>query len=134
MPEINHVKQSTREQREKNKKFKIAISYPPFPDEKGTPCLGQNRQFQWFKSPTYIYPMVPSYAATLLQSQGYNVMWDDGIVEELSQDEWLERIKKFKPNLIVFETKTQWLSVTGKLSMSSKRKFPASKSFSVAIM
>jgi len=103
---ISHIKQPTREQREKNKKFKIAVSYPPMPSEKGTPCLGQNRQFQWFKNPTYIYPMVPAYAATLLQSQGYNVMWDDGIAEELTQDVWLERIKKFKPNLIIFETKT----------------------------
>jgi len=106
MSAIKHIKQPTKEQRAKNKKFRITISYPPFPDEKGTPCLGQNRQFQWFKSPTYIYPMVPAYAATLLKSQGYTVMWDDGIAEELSQDEWLERIKKFKPNLIIFETKT----------------------------
>ena len=106
MAEILHIKEPTKEQREKNKKFKIAISYPPMPSELGTPCLGQNRQFQWFKNPTYIYPMVPSYAATLLQSQGYDVMWDDGIAEELSQEEWLERIKKFKPNLIIFETKT----------------------------
>lgn len=106
MPDLKHISQPTKDQREKNKKFKIAVSYPPMPDEKGTPCLGQNRQFQWFKNPTYIYPMVPAYAATLLKSQGYDVMWDDGIAEELSQDEWLERIKKFKPNLIIFETKT----------------------------
>jgi radical SAM superfamily enzyme YgiQ (UPF0313 family) len=106
MPDLRHISQPTKEQREKNKKFKIAISYPPMPDEKGAPCLGQNRQFQWFKNPTYIYPMVPAYAATLLRSQGYDVMWDDGIAEELTQDEWLERIKKFKPNLIIFETKT----------------------------
>lgn len=106
MPDLRHISQPTKEQREKNKKFKIAISYPPMPDEKGTPCLGQNRQFQWFKNPTYIYPMVPAYTATLLRSQGYDVMWDDGIAEELTQDGWLERIKKFKPNLIIFETKT----------------------------
>jgi len=127
MPEIKHVKQSTREQREENKKFKIAISYPPFPDEKGTPCLGQNRQFQWFKSPTYIYPMVPSYAATLLQSQGYTVTWDDGIAEELSQDEWLARIKKFKPNLIVFETKTPVVKRHWKVIDVVKKEIPGVK-------
>ena len=106
MEKIKHIIQPTKVEREKNRRFRIAISYPPMPDEKGTPCLGQNRQFQWFKNPTYIYPMVPAYAATLLSSQGYDVMWDDGIAEELSQDEWLSRLKKFKPNLIVFETKT----------------------------
>jgi len=44
---IKHLEKPTKEQKAKNKKYKIAISYPPMPDEKGTPCLGQNRQFQW---------------------------------------------------------------------------------------
>jgi radical SAM superfamily enzyme YgiQ (UPF0313 family) len=127
MAEIKHISQPTKEQREKNKKFKIAISYPPMPDEKGTPCLGQNRQFQWFANPTYIYPMVPSYAATLLQSQGYDVMWDDGIAEELSQDEWLERIKKFKPNLIIFETKTPVVKRHWKVIEVMKEELPETK-------
>ena len=122
--EISHIKQPSPEQREKNKKFRVAISYPPMPDEKGTPCLGQNRQFQWFKNPTYIYPMVPSYAATLLKSQGYDVMWDDGIAEELSQDEWLERIKKFKPNFIIFESKTPVIKRHWKVIDVIKREIP----------
>ncbi|MEK9155713.1 MAG: radical SAM protein [Patescibacteria group bacterium] len=105
MRPIKHIAKPTEDQRRKNAKFKVAISYPPMPDEKGTPCLGQNRQFQWFNNPTYIYPMVPSYAASLLQDQGYEVMWDDGIAEELTQEEWLERIKRFKPDLIMLETK-----------------------------
>lgn len=127
MEKIKHIEAPSKEQREKNKKFKIAISYPPMPDKKGTPCLGQNRQFQWFANPTYIYPMVPSYAATLLQSQGYNVMWDDGIAEELSQDEWLERIKKFKPNLIIFETKTPVVKRHWKVIDAVKEEIPGVK-------
>ena len=106
MTELKNLKVSTSEQKEKNKNYKIAISYPPMPDEKGTPCLGQNRQFQWFNNPTYIYPMVPSYAASLLKNRGYDVMWDDAIAQELTQEEWLERIKDFKPDLIMFESKT----------------------------
>ncbi len=106
MPELKKLQKPSKDQRNKNSKYKIAISYPPMPDDKGTPCLGQNRQFQWFNNPTYIYPMVPSYAATLLKDQGYDVMWDDAIAEELGPEEWLERIKKFKPNLIAFESKT----------------------------
>ena len=49
----------------------IAVTYPPLENGKGVPLLGQNRQFQWFNSPTYIYPMVPAYAATYLKEKGF---------------------------------------------------------------
>ena len=86
--------------------MKIAISYPPLKDILGTPMIGQNRQYQVFSNPTYIYPMVPAYAATLLKQNGYEVFWDDGIAEELAYQEWLKRIIKAKPHIIAIETKT----------------------------
>lgn len=86
--------------------MKVAISFPPLESTKGTPLLSQNRQFQWFNSPTYIYPMIPAYAATLLKVNGYEVFWDDGIAENLSYKQWLERISKEKPDVVVIETKT----------------------------
>ncbi|WKZ33552.1 MAG: radical SAM protein [Thermodesulfobacteriota bacterium] len=86
--------------------MKIAISYPPLGDGSRVPLLTQNRQFQWFKNPTYIYPMVPAYAATLLKKEGFSVFWDDAIAEGLSFDEWLARIRKKRPEVIAFETKT----------------------------
>ena len=89
-----------------NSKLKIAISYPPLESKKGTPCLGQNRQFQWFNDPTYIYPVIPAYAASLLKEKGYEVFWDDAIAEELNYSEWLERIIQEKPDIIAIETKT----------------------------
>jgi len=99
--------------------MKISISYPPLESEKGVPLLSQNRQFQWFNNPTYIYPMVPAYAASYLKSLGHEVFWDDGIAEELSYPEWLERIIKEKPDVIVIETKTpvikrHWSALCGK--------------------
>lgn len=72
----------------------------------GAPLLTQNRQFQWFANPTYIYPVVPSYAATLLKERGFTVLWDDGIAEGLTYSKWLERVKKEKPDVIAMETKT----------------------------
>ncbi|MBI3008130.1 MAG: radical SAM protein [Candidatus Omnitrophica bacterium] len=87
------------------KKMKVMISYPPL-EGKGCPLLGQNRQFQWFNSPTYIYPMVPSYAATILKEAGFDVVWDDAIAERLNFTQWLERVKKEKPDVLVIETKT----------------------------
>jgi radical SAM superfamily enzyme YgiQ (UPF0313 family) len=86
--------------------MKISISYPPLESKKGTPLLSQNRQFQWFKDPTYIYPVVPAYAATLLKENGFDVFWDDAIAESLTYDKWLLRLKNEKPDIIVFETKT----------------------------
>jgi len=86
--------------------MKIMIAYPPLPSEKGTPLLAQNRQFQWFNDATYIYPVVPAQAATMLARTGHKVVWLDGIAEEMSEDEYLERIKKEKPDLIMIESKT----------------------------
>ena len=86
--------------------MKISISYPPLPSEKGAPLLTQNRQFQWFTNPTYIYPMVPAYAASLLKSKGYDVYWDDAISSELTYEAWRARIKNAMPDLVVMESKT----------------------------
>jgi anaerobic magnesium-protoporphyrin IX monomethyl ester cyclase len=88
------------------KKLKISISYPPLESKKGTPLLSQNRQFQWFSDPTYIYPMIPVSAATLLKKNGYDVFWDDAIAEGLSYKQWLERIIREKPDVVAIETKT----------------------------
>ncbi|MEM3430842.1 MAG: radical SAM protein, partial [Candidatus Bathyarchaeia archaeon] len=86
--------------------MKIAISYPPLPGGKGVPLLSQNRQFQYFSEPTYIYPVVPAYAATLLSQEGYDVIWDDGIAEEKNYSEWLHNIEKTSPDVMMIETKT----------------------------
>jgi len=86
--------------------MKIFISYPPLISEKGIPLLTQNRQFQWFNSPTYIYPVIPAYLATLLKKNGEEVVWDDGIAEGLSYEAWRERLLSGRPDLIIIETKT----------------------------
>ena len=86
--------------------MKISISYPPIHSEKGVPLLSQNRQFQYFQSPTYIYPVVPAYAATLLANAGYEVIWDDGIAEEKTYSQWLNGLKRNNPDVILIETKT----------------------------
>jgi len=86
--------------------MKISISYPPLPDSRGTPLLSQNRQFQWFSESTYIYPMVPAYAATLLDRGGYDVVWDDAIAEEKSYSKWLRNAESNSPDVMMVETKT----------------------------
>ncbi len=86
--------------------MKIMIAYPPMESEKGIPLLSQNRQFQYFNEGTYIYPLVPASAATLLKQAGYEVIWSDGIAEEKTYSNWLEEVKKESPDLLAMETKT----------------------------
>lgn len=102
----------------------IAISYPPLESEKGVALLGQNRQFQWFNSPTYIYPVIPAYTASLLKQNGYNVFWDDGIAQEMSYKEWLERFLAQKIDLVVIETKTPVIKRHWRIINELKEKSP----------
>jgi len=101
--------------------MKISISYPPLQSEKGIPLLSQNRQFQWFSNPTFIYPVVPAYAASLLQARGHEVFWDDGIAEGLSFEQWLKRIKREKPDIIALESKTPVIKRHWKVIREIKR-------------
>lgn len=86
--------------------MKIAISYPPLTSIKGIPLLSQNRQFQWFHNQTFIYPVVPACAATMLKNAGHEVFWLDGIAEKWSYQKWFGEVKKIAPDLIMMETKT----------------------------
>ena len=85
---------------------RIAIAYPPLKSEKGVALLTQNRQFQWFSRPTYIFPVVPATAATMLKKAGHEVLFLDGIAAELSPEEFDARLAAFKPDYVVIETKT----------------------------
>lgn len=86
--------------------MRIAIAYPPLESEKGVALLTQNRQFQWFSRPTYIFPVVPATAATMLKEAGHEVLFLDGIAAELSPEEFDRRLAAFHPDYVVLETKT----------------------------
>ena len=107
--------------------MKISIAYPPLDDPKGVPLLSQNRQFQWFRSPTYIYPMVPAYAATLLQENGFKVFWHDGIASEQTFEGWFADIKNQVPDLLAFEVKTPVIKRFWKIVDRIKAELPESK-------
>lgn len=107
--------------------MKIMIAYPPIESSKGIPLLSQNRQFQFFHNPTYIFPVVPASAATLLRTRNYEVVWKDGIAENLSSKEFYDFFSKEEPDLIAIETKTpvikdQWKIVNKLKQINSKCK------------
>ena len=108
----------------KQKKFKVAIGYPPIKSDKGVPLLSQNRQFQYFNSPTFIYPMVPAHAASLAQSKGYDVVWMDGIAEKKTLTEWVSQLRKEKPDLLMIEAKTPVIKIYWETIKKIKTKFP----------
>jgi anaerobic magnesium-protoporphyrin IX monomethyl ester cyclase len=85
--------------------MKVMISYPPLAGE-GTPTLGQNRQFQWFHNPSFIYPMVPASAATLMKEKGYDSIYNDSIAEGLTWEQYEKLLISEKPDVIAYETKT----------------------------
>ena len=86
--------------------MRIAIAYPPLESEKGVPLLTQNRQFQWFSRPTYIFPVVPATAATMLKKAGHEVLFLDGIAAEMTSAAFDDALRGFAPDLVVIETKT----------------------------
>ncbi|MGN0855625.1 MAG: B12-binding domain-containing radical SAM protein [Kiritimatiellia bacterium] len=86
--------------------MRVAIAYPPLPSGKGVALLTQNRQFQWFSRPTYIFPVVPATAATMLKEAGHEVLFLDGIAAELPLEEFDRRLAEFRPDYVVLETKT----------------------------
>ncbi|MHC1576473.1 MAG: B12-binding domain-containing radical SAM protein, partial [Methanosarcinaceae archaeon] len=102
--------------------MKVCIGYSPIKSDKGIPLLSQNRQFQWFNRPTYIYPMVPAYAATLLKEKGYDVIWADGIAEGNTYEEWVTGLKGV--DVLAMETKTPVVRRHWAIVDDIKERFP----------
>jgi anaerobic magnesium-protoporphyrin IX monomethyl ester cyclase len=107
--------------------MKITITYPPLKSKKGKPLLSQNRQFQWSKSPTIAFPVIPASTATLLKQNGHQVLWLDAIAEKLSYKNWLQQLKDFKPDMVFIETKTPVIKKHWQIIKKIKKALPKTK-------
>ncbi len=107
--------------------MKIAIAYPPLISEKGAPLLSQNRQFQWFNRPTYIYPVVPASAATLAAEAGHAVLWMDAISARQTERDFINEVEESRPDLMMLETKTPVVHQTWEWVKTLKRAVPEMK-------
>lgn len=86
--------------------MKILIAYPPVQKNSKFPLLSQNRQFKYSKSyEVRIYPVVMASLATMLFNNHYELLYLDGINERMTFDEFDTRVKDFKPDFFVLETK-----------------------------
>lgn len=107
--------------------MRVMICYPPLRSKKGIPQWGQNRQFQYFSHPTYIYPMVPASGATLLKKEKFEVYWSDGVAQGWSYDYFINNFRKVNPNLVVLEAKTPIMKRLWLIINSLKKENPNAK-------
>src|SRR3989344_1503420 len=85
--------------------MKALVGFPPTQSPLGTPLLSQNRQFQYFNKPTFLYPVVLGTAATMAKEAGHNVIWEDAIAQSMGWREYDEMLAREKPDVFLFETK-----------------------------
>lgn len=105
--------------------MKVMVCYPPIYKSGRIPLLGQNRQFRFSSSnEVRIYPIVPSTAATVLQQDGFEVEYVDGINQRLSWQEFTRSMSEFKPDLVAMETKTPIVRTHWQIIDQLKKDFP----------
>lgn len=105
--------------------MKVAVGYPPLKlRHSGVPLLSQNRQYQIFHAPTFIYPMVPSYAASNLKHHGYDAIWMDGIAARQSYEDFLQELERERPDVLMVESKSPVIKHHWETIKDLKEKFP----------
>lgn len=105
--------------------MRIAISYPPIVNKRGQKAMvSQNRNVQFFKTPTYLLPVIQAQAATWLRDLGYDVLWDDGNAQLKTYDQWFKDLVKWKPDVVVFESTTPVMKFYWRTTKDLKKKLP----------
>lgn len=107
--------------------MKIAIGYPSLDDPRGHHQTGQNRQAQVFAYPTFIYPVIPAYAATMLKNAGHEVYWADGPAMGMDWNTYLAYLVEIRPHLVAWEAKTPSIKGTWRRIQELKDCLPATK-------
>lgn len=89
---------------------KIIMAWPPVKTNKGFPTASQNRQFQFFRDPTFVYPIIPAIASSMLISAKQEVLWLDAIAEQMDEVEFGQLILQTPPDYMIFESNTPLFS------------------------
>lgn len=105
--------------------MKIAISYPPIVNKYGQKAMvSQNRNVQYFKTPTYLLPVTHAQAATWLRDLGHEVLWDDGNAQLKTFDTWLDDLVAARPDAVVFESTTPVMKFYWRTTAALKKRLP----------
>ena len=105
--------------------MKIIVGFPPTQSPLGTPLLSQNRQFQYFEKPTFLYPVVLGTAATMAKQAGHEVLWEDAIAQDIEWKEFDEMLAREKPDVFFFETKAPVVKKHWEAIRHIKERFPS---------
>ena len=125
-PQVSNRLRGQKESQVVPKKLKVAISYPPIVNERGQKAMvSQNRNVQFFITPTYLLPVIHAQAATWLRDMGYSVYWDDGNAQLKSFDRWLRDLLAWQPDVLVFESTTPVMKFYWKWIDELKAKLPS---------
>ena len=65
------------------------------------------------------FPFFLAYAAAILERAGHEVLLVDGIAEKISQNQFIDRISQFDPDLILMEIST--ISIDVDMLLAKKR-------------
>jgi|SRR3990167_2807320 len=80
---------------------------PPIQDKRGQAQATGNRQYQYFKDETYIFPVIPSlFLSMLLTEPNQEVMMLDAVAEKINDVDFAKLIMEAKPDFLVFEANT----------------------------
>jgi len=104
--------------------MKVLVGFPPLDSPLGTPLLSQNRQFQYFEKPTFLYPVVLGTGATMAKKAGHDVIWEDAIAQTQDWKEYDEMLEREKPDIFLFETKAPVVKQHWEGINHIKAKFP----------
>ena len=105
--------------------MKVIVGFPPTQSPLGTPLLSQNRQFQYFEKPTFLYPVVLGTAATMAHKAGHDVKWEDAIAQNMDWKAFDEMLAKEKADVFLFETKAPVVKKHWEAIKHIKAKFPS---------
>jgi anaerobic magnesium-protoporphyrin IX monomethyl ester cyclase len=85
----------------------IAVfAYLPYKSGSGYITLSQNRFAKMRGDKELIYPMTPASGLTLWKGEGYDAHYIDSVLDALTEDEFIARLKMIGPDLLVYEAKT----------------------------
>lgn len=107
---------------------KVIFAVPPIVDSKGQAQATQNRQYQYFKDETYIFPVIPATFITMIPTEPGNFSFLlDCIAEKLNDLEFAEAIRQMMPDYMVFEANTMVFNRYVYFINSIKQVFPHMK-------
>jgi radical SAM superfamily enzyme YgiQ (UPF0313 family) len=103
--------------------MRVLVSNPPWPGE----GYGARSDVRWphKRKDKYIeYPTYLAYVCAILQKEGFDVKFIDGVIEELSIPAFADKVKNIAPDMIVLESSTPSINYDLLSAKSIKEKLP----------